>query len=149
MPQARIGEVLRKMLRLSEMDVEEVLHEQSGTSRRFGEIALLLGMCAPQDVWNAWFSQLAGHTPWIDLHDFGIDAHAVEQVPAEVAVGYHFVPLRVVGNHLVAAISQDAADPPADEISLRIGKQVRFVRADSAQIQSAIDEHYGALRASA
>src|SRR5450432_1950511 len=92
MQQPRIGHVLKKMLRLSEMDIEEVLNEQHATHRRFGEIALLLGMCAPQDVWNAWFSQLATHTPWIDLNEFGVDAQAVRQVSPEIAQAYQMVP---------------------------------------------------------
>jgi type IV pilus assembly protein PilB len=149
MSQLRIGELLKKMLRLSEMDVEEVLHEQHQTHRRFGEIALLLGMCAPQDVWNAWFSQLAGHSPWIDLNEFGVDAQAVQQVPAEVARRFNMVPLRLAGNQLVVAIAQDAPLPAPAEVRLQVNKDLRFVRADAAQIQAAIEEHYGQLCVSA
>ncbi|MDP9174865.1 MAG: hypothetical protein M3O30_13525 [Planctomycetota bacterium] len=149
MAQARIGELLKKMLRLSEMDVEEVLHEQHLTHRRFGEIALLLRMCAPQDVWNAWFSQLASQTPWIDLKEFGVDVQAVQQVPADIAQRFGLMPLRVVGNCLVVAIGQDAPAPPMSEISQRVNKDVRFVRSDAGQIEAAIEEHYGAMLASA
>ena len=74
----RIGEVLSKFTGMSSMDVEEILQDQTVTNRRFGEIALSWGLCAPQDVWQAWYSQLDQDWPSVDLDDLGIDSQAVK-----------------------------------------------------------------------
>src|SRR5687768_5822111 len=55
----RIGELLSGIVPLSNHDVEEILQEQSGTHRKFGEIALAWGLSQPEHVWNAWCRQLA------------------------------------------------------------------------------------------
>jgi hypothetical protein len=55
------------------------------------------------------------------------------------------VPLRVMGNQVVAAIADGSAIPPDVEVSTRLQMEVRFVRADPRQVDAAIAEHYGAL----
>src|SRR5579872_3527758 len=102
----RIGELLRKMVRLSELDVEEILQEQAATHRKFGEIALTLGMCQPEHVWNAWYNQLSENNPLIDLKDFGVDSQAVAVVPKDLAIKFDLIPVRVSGDRLVLAASQ-------------------------------------------
>ena len=142
MSQLRIGQVLRKTAWLSELDVEEILLEQDSSHRRFGEIAISWGLCAPHDVWRAWYRQLGDATPWIDLDHFGVDSQAVAQVPRNVAMQFHILPLRVLGDQLVAAIAVDAANPPAQELGERIHKDVRFVRAEPRKIAAALSVHY-------
>jgi len=149
MSQQRIGELLKRTTRLCEMDVEEILHEQHVHYRPFGEIALEWGMCTPQDVWQAWFNQLGSQSPLINLEEVGIDAQAVAHVPRDVAMQYALMPLRVFGNHVVAAIPPEVQALPTGEIWNRLQKNVRFVRAAREQISRAIDFHYGALCASA
>ena len=149
MPMERIGVKLRTIARLSELDVEEILQEQSLHPRRFGEVAISLGMCTPTDVWRAWFEQIGHRAPYVNLAEFGVDSQAVARVPREVAAQYRMVPLRAMGNQVVAAIADGSAIPPDMEVSLRLGMEVRFVRADARQVEAAIAEHYGALRNSA
>src|SRR2546423_848682 len=54
----RFGEILGRLVNLSGHDVNEILEEQNATHQRFGEIALSWGLCAPEDVWQAWCDQL-------------------------------------------------------------------------------------------
>jgi hypothetical protein len=145
----RIGTKLRRIALLSEHDVEEILHEQSLRHRRFGEVAISLGMCTPMEVWRAWFQQIGNHAPLVNLAEFGVDSQAVAQVPRELAVEYRMVPLRIMGNEVVAAIADGSAIPPETEISRRLRMEVRFVRAGAREIDAEIAAHYGALRNSA
>lgn len=149
MLQPRIGQVLKRVARISELDIEEILQEQSLDHRRFGEIALSMNLCAQRDVWRAWFMQLGDSTPRIDLREFGIDSQALQHVPWNIALHYQLMPLRVQEDQIVAAIAEDAALPSADELTPRLKKEIRFVRANTEQVRAALLAHYGALRTSA
>ena len=54
----RIGELLSRIIPLTDHDVEEILHEQQATNQKFGDIALSLGLCKPEDLLRAWLRQL-------------------------------------------------------------------------------------------
>ncbi len=148
MRKTRIGEVLCKMVRLSEMDIEEILQEQHVGGQRFGEIAVSWGLCEPKHVWDAWFQQLSGQMPRIDLDEVGVDVQALAFVPRSIALEYNLIPMRVFGDQMVVAVPHDSAKIPA-EIFDRCHKNVRFVCADAGQIRRAIDSAYGDLRVSA
>lgn len=137
------------MAHLTGHDVEEILEEQTLSRRRFGDIALSWGLCQPEHVWNAWYSQLGEESVRVDLEETGIDAQAVMQVPAEVATQLSVIPVRWFADQLVVAVPDDAAPPAIDEIQRRLSANVRFVRADRAQILAAIETYYGELKASA
>jgi hypothetical protein len=149
MPAELIGNKLRQIARLTDLDVEEILQEQAYRPRRFGEVAISLGMCTPTDVWKAWFQQIDHRAPYVNLAEFGVDSQATTLVPREVAVEYRMVPLRIMGNQVVAAIADGTAIPPDEAVSDRLDMEIRFVRADPRQVDAAIAEHYGAERASA
>jgi hypothetical protein len=145
---SRFGEVLSTMTTISEMDVEEILQDQKVTHRRFGEIALSWGLCEPKHIWHAWYHQLATATPSVDLDDLGVDAQAVAHVPRDVAAQFNLIPVRLSEGQLVVAIAPDAPER-GEELSRRLGMQVRFVRASAVQIREAIATYYESLRASA
>jgi hypothetical protein len=76
----RIGEILSRIISLSNHDIEEILHEQRATHRPFGDIALAMGLCRPEDIWQAWSGQLdglSGQPRKIDLDSMGVDAQAI------------------------------------------------------------------------
>ena len=101
----RIGAVLSRMGQLSPHDINEILTEQRTTGARFGEIALALGLVQPEHVWAAWCAQLERQLERVDLDEIGIDAQAVERVPAELALGLQVVPVRLFERELVVAVS--------------------------------------------
>lgn len=138
----RIGERLSSMVPLSGHDIEEILSEQGATGRRFGDIALQLGLCQPEHVWLAWSSQLAEKPQRINIDEVGIDAQAVAHVPREVAVRYHVMPLRVLGDCLVLAVDEAAFPLIQVELSSVLHEKVLFVFSRHHAIAKALRAYY-------
>jgi hypothetical protein len=138
----RMGERLSRMVPLSGHDIEEILSEQSATGRRFGDIALQLGLCRPEHIWRAWSSQLAEAPQRVDLEEFGIDAQAVAHLPASLAIKYHVIPVRVLGDALVLAIDEAAYPEVAKQLISMLRVKVQFVLSSHHQIAQAIRAYY-------
>jgi hypothetical protein len=141
----RIGELLSRIIPLTNHDIEEILQEQRATHRPFGDIALAMGLCQPEDIWQAWSGQLdgpAGTPPKVDLDSIGVDSQAIGFLSADEARRCGAIPVRVFGDELVIAIDQASAERPAAEIRVRPGLHVKLVLADRAQIERAIESYY-------
>jgi len=136
------GECLAKLVRLSAHDVSEIMEHQAATRRKFGEIALAWGLCRPQHIWQAWWAQLSTDTPRVDLTRIGVDAQAVAHLPADLAVQFRAVPLRCHEDQLVVATSEGGVGRASAELPQLLGKHVKFVVADPAQLDEAIAAYY-------
>ncbi len=142
MQRSRIGELLSRIVPLSNHDVEEILQEQSGTHRRFGEIALAWGLCQPEHVWNAWCRQLAQGIEKVDLDQVGIDAQAVGILSADVARELKVLPVRISGDVAIVATSGDETPKFEARLAHLVGRRVMFVRADPKQLHQFIETYY-------
>jgi hypothetical protein len=91
---------------------------------------------------EAWSVQFGGFTRWVDLKKVGVDSLAVEQIPPEVAVAFQLIPLRSVGEKLLAAVPRHS-ELPAEELGRLLGRDLQLVWADAKQIRAAIEWHYG------
>ena len=110
----RIGDLLAKLAHLSDHDIEEILREQDMTHHRFGETALSLGMCQPEQVWEAWCTQLADGPQQVDLGRVGIDSQAAACLPRPLAVGLRIIAIRVLSDAIVIATEAPCRPrPPA------------------------------------
>ena len=138
----RIGAVLSRMGQLTPHDINEILLEQRTTGARFGEIALALGMVQPEQIWAAWCAQLAKQLEWVDLEEIGIDAQAIERVPAELAVGLQVVPVRICERELIVAVADAGRVAGLVDLAQRTGLSVRCVLADGGQIARALSRYY-------
>ena len=136
------GECLGKVVRLSAHDVAEIMEHQAATRRRFGEIALAWGLCRPQHVWQAWWDQLSRHTQHVDLTSLGIDAQAVNCVPAAIATQFRVIPLRCFRDQLVLATCARSLGRAQLELPQLLDKQLQFVIAEPAQLDEAIAAYY-------
>lgn len=142
MSDKRFGARLSQVVPLSGLDIEEILSEQSSTGKRFGDIAIEMGLCTPEHVWRAWSSQLAESPQRVDLDSFSIDAQAAGVLPAEFAARYHVIPIRILGDELVVAIDESAYPEGAREIMAILRRPVRFVLATHQQISRALRTYY-------
>lgn len=145
----RFGELLSKLVTLSQHDVEEILEDQNGSRRRFGEIALSWGLCEPEHIWQAWCDQLLTQVQQIDLDALGVDAQAAAMLHRDVALQMGVIPIRCLGEQLIVASSEANTSSLAAELALITGKTIRFVQADARHIQQAISTYYPAHTAAA
>lgn len=146
MPRQKIGELLRRHVPLTVHDIDEILHEQSHTQRRFGDVAMSLGLCTPQDVWRAWCEQVRDSIEHVDLDHLGIDAQAVTVFPAELAHHCTAVPVRCTETHLVVATTDDAFDLAVAEVPQALHRRIRFVIAPESQVRAALAKYYTSRR---
>ena len=141
----RIGELLGRIIPLSDHDVEEILNEQQAVgTKKFGDIALQLGLAKPEHILEAWLRQLETRIERVHLAHVGIDAQAVACLTAEVARRYNVVPIRGVASELILAVV-DLPDPAAiAAIESAAGKRVKLVLADAVDVATAIARYYPA-----
>jgi hypothetical protein len=142
MDQKRIGELLSRIIPLSEHDVEEILHEQQASNRKFGDIALAMGLCKPEHILKAWLNQLEKETQRVCIDSMGVDAQAVSMFPAEVARRLQVLPVRLLGDELLLAAAHVPDDATISEIEARLGKRVRLVLADIEPLAGAIERFF-------
>jgi hypothetical protein len=140
-----MGELLARIGRLTPHDIDEILAEQRHRRQPFGQIAIALGFCQPEHVWEAWCSQLAERAEAVDLDHLGIDAQAIEFLPREIALGLPALPVRVWEGVLVIAISDPSRAAAVAELARRIGMDVRCVLAPASQIKAALARYYPPL----
>lgn len=138
----RIGEILSNLVPLTGHDIEEILSEQSATRRRFGDIALAMGLCRPEHIWKATSAQLDEGPRYVDLDTFGIDAQALEHLPAKTARALGVIPLRVTGDTLVVAAHADSLVVAGDVLPVILWQNVKFVIAERAQVEQALSTYY-------
>jgi hypothetical protein len=141
----RIGELLGQMVALSGHDVEEILHEQQSTRRRFGEIALSWGLCQPEHVWSAWCRQVRDTDfEFVDLDRDGIDAQAVTLLSAELANTFRAIPIRRSEAEVVIASDATLSERARGELQALLKKHVKFVIAPREQVDAALEVYYSA-----
>lgn len=136
----RIGQILSQSVPLSDHDVEEILHEQKTTRQPFGCVALALGKAKPDQVWEAWLTQVRQQP--IDLRRLNADDAAVTAMPAGLAMLYNLVPLRVRGSDLVVAAGGDVPVEAIAHVERRTGLHVIVARADAALVEQALHKLY-------
>ncbi len=145
MSSRRIGEILSNLVPLSEHDIEDILSEQSASRKRFGDIALSMGLCRPEHTWQACSTQLDAGPQLIDLDALGIDTQAIEHLPAKTARALEVVPVRVFGDELLIATHAHSLNTAADVLPIILTERIKFVLAEREQIEQALAAYYPRL----
>ena len=138
----RFGELLGRLVHISSHDVEEILNEQNGSHRKFGDIALSWGLCQPEHVLSAWCEQLVANAQTADLDTIGVDSQAAEMIEGEVATRLCAIPIRCLGQQLIVAVADGGTDVVAAELQLITGKRIHFVQCEAHQLRRAIGNYY-------
>lgn len=138
----KIGQILGKLVPITDQDVEEILCQQAVTGQRFGEIAISWGLCNSEHVLRAWADQTANRHERVDLNYIGVDAQAVPALPRELAVYFHAIPIRILSDLLVVAVADESSVPTLREFLRRVRPELRFVLADQAAVEEAVSAYY-------
>lgn len=138
----RFGEVLARIVSLNRHDVYEILAEQAGSRKKFGQIALAWSLCEPTHVWQAWTQQLVGRTPRVNLAQFGIDSQATAELPGWVASALNVVPVRLTEDRLIVATTASALPRATELLASHSRKPITFVLAGADEIRQAVERYY-------
>ncbi len=122
----KIGDILRDMGLLTQVDVCRILLEQKRTHFQFGEIAVTWKLAASEQVCEAWARQLVISQRHVDLSQFGVDPWALRQLTAIQAHHLHALPLRCWGSHLIVALASLSLDGKILEEIAQLSKR-RYV----------------------
>ncbi len=140
----RIGELLSRIIPLSEHDVEEILHEQAASNQKFGDIALQLGLCKPEHILQAWLHQLETRTQRISVARMGVDAQALTHLTRGLAIKYTALPIRAIGNEVLIAVAHVPHEEDLTILESHAGRRIKLVLADEGELLAAIERHYPA-----
>jgi type IV pilus assembly protein PilB len=142
MQNSKIGQILGKLVPITDQDVEEILCQQAVTGQRFGEIAISWGLCNAEHVLRAWADQTANRHERVDLDYIGVDAQAIPALPRELAVYFRAIPIRILSDLLVVAVADESAVPTLREFLQHVRPELRFVLADKATVEAAVEAYY-------
>jgi len=141
-PSDKFGLLLGRLIPLSEHDVEEILQEQRSSNRRFGDVALSLGLCQPEHIWRVWMSQLDSHTPRVRLEKVGVDATAAKYLTGEQARDLRAIPVRCVDEQLLVAVSHTPDSAGLERLEKATGRKVKLVIAAESELSQWIERYY-------
>lgn len=142
MQNRKIGEILSKMVPITDQDVEEILCEQAVTGQKFGEIAISWGLCNAEHVLRAWADQTAGRHERVDLSYIGVDGQAIGALPRELAIYFRAIPIRILSDLLVVAVAEETVIPTLREFLKNVRPELRFVLADPDEVDVTVGAYY-------
>jgi type IV pilus assembly protein PilB len=133
----RIGEILVELDIVDDDQINAALELQRSTGKRLGEVLLQEGMVAPRDLIRALAVQF--DLPFVDLGEKQVDSDLAQLIPRPLAERHRALPVWRDGQHIVVAMANPVDVLALDDIRSLVGRQVKPVMAEAAQIAAAID----------
>ena len=126
---------------IDDLQYEEVTAELKRSGAPVFQLLQDFGILKLNDILHVMASNLG--TEVVSLRDHELSPDLLKTIPANVARMYHCVPVALNDGILQVALA-DPLDPAhADEIGFASKRDVQVVVADPAEIEKAIDRHYG------
>ncbi len=134
----RIGEILVELDIVTDSDIKGALEVQRSTGKRLGEVLLNEGLVQTKDLVRALAIQF--DLPFVDLNDRPIDVELAQAIPQQLAAHHQALPIWRDGRQIVVAMANPADVLALDDIRSLVGRHVKPVMAQAAQIMNAIDQ---------
>jgi type IV pilus assembly protein PilB len=126
---------------IDDLQYEEVAAELKRSGAPVFQLLQDFGILKLNDILHVMASNLG--TEVVSLRDHELTPDLLKTIPANVARMYHCVPVALHNGILQVALA-DPLDPAhADEIGFASKRDVQVVVADPAEIEKAVDRHYG------
>ena len=137
-----LGQVLAEEGVLTPGQIETALAEQrrTGSTKKFGEVLIGLGLASEQAVLRALSRQL--NCPIADLGAEPPEPDALSVVPSEFAMRNHLLPLRVSSTSLVVAMGDPLDIHSIDDLKLLTGLEIIPVLASASEIRRLCEQFY-------
>jgi len=127
-----LGDILLENGELTPDQLAYALDRQQTTRERLGVICLSDGLVGEAALARALAEQFG--LEYVDLKGMRLDEAIVNSLPPEMMFRYHFIPLELQGDLLVAAISDPTAVLKLDEMSLLLERPLLFKVAAESEI---------------
>jgi general secretion pathway protein E len=137
---AAIGQMLIEEGLITSEQLQDALRLQQRQGGRVGEILVDQGVVMPEDVIAVYSVQM--NVPIIDLKRHTVQPEAVALVPEVIARRYTLIPVHLVGDSLVVAMSRPEDLRAIEHIKLQANRNVDIALATPAEIEEAIDANY-------
>lgn len=138
----RLGDILKDIGAITDVELQYALEEQRGTDRFLGDVLLERGYASPEDIARALAVQL--DIPFIELGEaYQLRLDEVNLVPESVARRFCLVPLKKESASAVTVVMHDPLDIEAlDTVRSQTGLEVSKAVSTEDRILAAIDKFY-------
>jgi type IV pilus assembly protein PilB len=140
----KLGDILLEQGEITADQMAYALDKQQTTKERFGAICLNDGLISDVALAKALAEQFG--LQYVDLKGFRPDEAIFTAIPPETMYRYHFIPLELQGDLLVAAIADPTAVVRLDEMSLLLERPLTFKVAAESEIAFHLKRGEGASR---
>ena len=126
---------------IDDLQYEEVASEFKRSGTKVFQLLQDFGIMKVDDILQVMASNLGTEVVSLSGREFSPDL--LKTIPANVARMYHCMPVALNNGVLQVALA-DPLDPAhADEVGFASKRDVQVVLADPAEIEKAVDRHYG------
>jgi type IV pilus assembly protein PilB len=130
--------LLRERGLLDDLQVEEVMQENSKTGKPVQQIIADAGYVTMPDMLNAIAEHLG--TEVVELSEADLNKEILASIPAETARMYQCVPVAVYGSTVQVAFADPLNPEAVDQTAFVSGKEIMPVVADPAQIIAVLNK---------
>jgi type IV pilus assembly protein PilB len=135
-----IGQILKDMDLISELDIQEALQDQKSKGGALGRILVDKGLVTDSDLRIAIAKQ-AGMDP-VNLDEVVMSADLLEMVPAHVAETYQVIPVEFDGSVLTLAVADPQNMSALDDMKFMLNVEVKGALSDPESIERAMEKYY-------
>ena len=135
-----IGQILKDMDLITELDIQEALQEQKSKGGALGRILSDKGLVTDADLRVAIAKQ-AGMEP-VNLDETIVTSELLDMVPSHVAETYQVVPVEFDGKVLTLALADPQNISALDDMKFMLNMEVKGALSDPEAIERAMTKYY-------
>src|SRR3989449_7095160 len=126
---------------VDDLQLEEVLQEHTRSGKPVIQLLQDFGLLDLETILQIMASHLG--TEVVELRELELTPEILQTVPATAVRMHQCLPVAVYGSTVRVALSDPVNSAAIDELGYLTGKEIQVVVADPAQIEKAINKHYG------
>jgi len=126
---------------VDDLQLEEVVQEHTRSGKPVIQLLQDFGLLDLETILQIMANHLG--TEVVELRELEFTPEILQTVPATAARMHQCLPVAVHGSTVRVALSDPLNPAAIDELGYMTGKEVQVVVADPAQIEKAINKHYG------
>ena len=115
----KLGEILVEVGTIAPAEVDLIRAQQELTGKRFGETGVAEGFFGEEQLAQALARQF--DLEFLDLNTFIPDPELLAELPAGLALRYHFIPVRRRENRMVVAVADPTDVLTLDSLEAQLG----------------------------